>query len=281
MNSSTNFTKPLVLALALAGIAAALASVASPWSLGWAAYVAGLGCVFADLGGRRRLAALGDLSLGNLGLGILAALGLAVLAWPQLDGQMSLQFLYQGKWIGRQFANLVAHNVLDVVGGAILIGGGLGLVAMLFRVGGLLQLWARAAAFLLVAQLTVVYALGSGVLKPLIARVRPQDSIEQMQAGQFEPWFWFARGCTSNCSMPSGEATLAFGMFALALALSGGRLRPALVLGSLVGCLWGLVRVSAGKHYPSDVAVAAIVAMGGSWLLYRLLSWAGRRLAKR
>ena len=237
--------------------------------------------MFADLGGRRRLAVLGDLSLGNLGLGILAALGLAVLAWPQFDGQMSLLFFFQGKWIGRQFANLVAHNVLDVVGGAILIGGGLGLVAMLFRVGGLLQLWARAAAFLLVAQLAVVYALGSGVLKPLIARVRPQDSIEQMQAGHFEPWFWFARGCTSNCSMPSGEATLAFGMFALALALSGGRLRPALVLGSVVGCLWGLVRVSAGKHYPSDVAVAAIVAMGGSWLLYRLLSWAGRRLAKR
>lgn len=106
----------------------------------------------------------------------------------------------------------------------------------------------RASAFRAWLAVTLAYVVASGVVKPLVGRVRPY------QAGPVAARTVEASPATGY-SFPSGHAATA-----VAGALSGARMLPA-----AAPFLWSLATVMAvsriyvGVHYPSDVLAGALL----------------------
>jgi len=120
---------------------------------------------------------------------------------------------------------------------------------MLFVFAGLLC-WRLRPAWLVLVALAVTVAASDAlcyrVLKPLIERSRPCYSYADL----FTPV-----GCGGQWSMPSNHAANAFAAAALVIFMFPRAAPAALLLAAAVG----LSRVLVGVHYPSDVAVGAMV----------------------
>ncbi len=110
-------------------------------------------------------------------------------------------------------------------------------------------LWAplRAAAFRMMLAVALTYALGSGVIKPLVARPRPYVALPSARTVETVP--------ADGYSFPSGHAATA-----VAGAIAGSRVVP-----SMSWMLWTLAvlmsasRVYVGVHYPSDLLAGALL----------------------
>jgi len=123
---------------------------------------------------------------------------------------------------------------------------------------------ALATFVLTVAAIAVNDRLGAAVLKPAFARQRPCYALAPGQFHQGEP-------VAHSGSLPSSHASNAFAA-ALPLSLGAPELAP-LVYG--VATLVALSRVQLGVHWPSDIAVGAVVGTliaGGLVALYRFLA---------
>ncbi|MCH7493218.1 phosphatase PAP2 family protein [bacterium] len=127
--------------------------------------------------------------------------------------------------------------------------------------GGLLAV--SRAAFLFVA--TLLAGAASEGLKLLLRRERPglHDGAHVFRSFADNLW------STSGLGLPSGHTTLAFAA-AFTLAALWPRAGPLFIL---LAAGTGLTRLLAGSHFLSDVALAATVGYGASWLA-RL--WLGR-----
>lgn len=106
----------------------------------------------------------------------------------------------------------------------------------------------RASAFRACLALSLSYTMASGVVKPIVGRVRPhQSSIVLARTVE--------AAAPTSYSFPSGHAATA-----VAGALAGARLVPA-----ATPALWGLAtlialsRIYVGVHYPSDVLAGALM----------------------
>ncbi len=106
----------------------------------------------------------------------------------------------------------------------------------------------RAAAFRAFLAVALAYVMASGVVKPMVGRVRPHRSgLAAVRTIETAP--------ATSYSFPSGHAATA-----VAGALAGTRLVPA-----AAPALWALAtlvavsRVYAGVHYPSDVVAGAVL----------------------
>jgi lipid A 4'-phosphatase len=111
--------------------------------------------------------------------------------------------------------------------------------------------------------LLATFAIGPGlianvVLKDNWGRARPREVVEFGGKLEFTPPLVPSRECKDNCSFVSGEAASVFApIFSGALLLP--HLRVALVAGGLIAGLGtGLVRISTGGHFLSDVLFAGI-----------------------
>lgn len=129
-----------------------------------------------------------------------------------------------------------------------------------------------------------LYLLGPGllvdvVLKPLWGRARPAQVTEFGGSLAFTPPHVLSHQCTSNCSFVSGEVA---GAVALAVVLFlvldplKGRIRPphrriaqGMIL--LVPLFVGVQRIAAGRHFLSDVLLAAIFVLLCAVLLKTLI----------
>lgn len=113
------------------------------------------------------------------------------------------------------------------------------------------------------AFLLAVFAIGPGLvanvgLKDHWGRARPREVTEFGGARHFTPPLVPARQCVDNCSFVSGEAAAAYTPF-FAAALLFPLARLTLVgCGVLFGIATGLVRVSTGAHFISDVLFAGV-----------------------
>jgi membrane-associated PAP2 superfamily phosphatase len=139
----------------------------------------------------------------------------------------------------------------------------------------------RAALFLI-----ATLALGPGVLTNLVLkdhwhRPRPIDVKQFGGDYRFMPW-WDPRGdCPNNCSFIAGEPSGAFWTLAPA-ALAPPELRvlaygTALAFGTAIGVL----RISAGAHFFSDVVFAGVFMYLLIWLAHGLIyRWAATRISE-
>lgn len=116
---------------------------------------------------------------------------------------------------------------------------------------------ARNVALFLVA----CFVAGPGLLSNVIlkdhwGRARPREVVELGGQKQFTPPLVPSSACTNNCSFVSGEASAVFAMLFAAALVFTRRWRTLLALGVAAGLLTGLIRISMGGHFASDVLFA-------------------------
>lgn len=124
-----------------------------------------------------------------------------------------------------------------------------------------------------------VFAAISGILGPLIVvnlilkeywgRPRPFTTDWFGGTLPFVPAGDISTYCQSNCSFVSGEASAAFWMLALVFYFAP-KHRPAfLTIATLVALGIGLLRIAFGRHFLSDVVMAALI----TFTLITLTAW--------
>lgn len=131
----------------------------------------------------------------------------------------------------------------------------------------------------LIAYLLSVGLLVNGVLKAYSGRPRPLQSDLFAGTLPFVPAGDFTDYCASNCSFVSGEAAAAAWLIAAVSLLPPryGALRmPAFAAVTAYAAATGVLRISFGAHYLSDIVVAALATL----LIFAILAGLEARLGR-
>src|SRR5262245_20961434 len=219
---------------------------------------------------------------GALALGVLAEL--ACLVSPDVDLIVSAAFhIGNGTFSGQSSAwvkmlrNLFLGLFYLTIAAALV-----GLLVTRYRSRAWLHLEFSQWLFL-----AVCIAVGPGLVANVIfkdhwGRARPKQVIEFGGAKVFTPPLMPTDQCTNNCSFVSGEAASIFMPFYAAALLLPQWAGVALISGTLLGLAAGLVRISQGAHFLSDVIFAGVFMALTAALVHRaLLEQVSRREAVR
>jgi lipid A 4'-phosphatase len=193
-----------------------------------------------------------------------AVLGIVLVSWPEIDLALSkaMQVCPGARscapWCesdpGVAILRKAFMAMTVLIAAAVLFGA----VRTVVQRGGLVGL-AQARWCFLAAMLAIGPGLVANViLKDNWGRARPRQVVEFGGTKQFTPPLVPARECARNCSFVSGEASSAYAPF-FAAALLLPQFRLALIAGgTLSGLAAGLIRMSQGGHFLSDVLFAGI-----------------------
>ena len=94
------------------------------------------------------------------------------------------------------------------------------------------------------------------LLKGFWGRARPNDISELGGKEIFTPWFEISTACYSNCSFVSGDASVGFSLIGLFFLTNN---KNFFWLALLSGFYLGLIRISEGGHFLSDIIVAGFL----------------------
>ena len=124
--------------------------------------------------------------------------------------------------------------------------------------------------------LAACLAAGPGLVANLVfkdqwGRARPAQIVEFGGAKAFTPPLLIADQCRRNCSFVSGEAASTYVTFYAAAALVPPWSAALAIAGTLGGLAAGLVRMSQGAHFLSDVVFAGVFMALTVLLLRRLI----------
>lgn len=131
----------------------------------------------------------------------------------------------------------------------------------------------RAPKWLFVVSCMIV---GPGLVANVIfkdnwGRARPREIVEFGGSKPFTRPLLPANNCDSNCSFFSGEASSSFMTFYSLAAVAPQYAGPLVAAGTALGLATGLIRMSQGGHFLSDVLFAgvfmALTALALRWLL--------------
>ena len=217
---------------------------------------------------------------GRLGLVVLVVAALVFSLWPQLDLAVSDFFFTPGLGFAGQRSEWIAvvHKTVPWVGRLCALLALLVALVHHFR-PGTVGMPARRR----IVQLGWVFVLGvglivNGALKEGWGRARPQAVTEFGGTAQFTPALLPARQCPTNCSFVSGHAATGFAFIALGLFGRRAVRRRYLLLGVVAGSVLGLIRISQGGHFTSDIVFAGLATWASGWLLRE--AWLRRRAAR-
>jgi len=216
-----------------------------------------------------------------IALAIAVVVGIVFAVYPGLDLVLSSYFFDAGshRW---RVLDSPTGRLRQVVGWLIALVAAPAFVALLVKlVRPRRPMWLPGRAMVLMITTLV---LGPGLLVNVIlkdnsGRPRPINVSEFGGQAQFRPW-WDPRGeCDKNCSFVAGEPSGAFWTMAPAAVVPpqwrAAAYGAALVFGSAVGVL----RMSAGGHFFTDVVFGGIVVFLLIWLVHGLLyRWRATRL---
>ena len=204
--------------------------------------------------------------------GIAAA---AFLAVPQIDLAVA-RALYSPEtgFIGR---DLLGVRVLRQAFVVLYFG------ILALSLAGLALTWRRHHQWLSLGKmhwlfLAACLAAGPGLVANLMlkdqwGRARPRQVVEFGGSKTFTPPLWPANQCNRNCSFISGEAASTYVVFYATAALFPQWSVALVVVGTAGGLLTGLVRMSQGAHFLSDIVFAgvfmALTVLLLRWLLLR------------
>jgi len=126
----------------------------------------------------------------------------------------------------------------------------------------------RVTLFLSLSIILTAGLISNAGFKTYWGRPRPVATAEFGGPWQFKAW-WDPRGqCPRNCSFYSGEATTAFWTYAPA-ALAPPQWRPlAYVAATIFGLVTGVLRMSFGGHYFTDVIFGGVMAFLIVWVMH-------------
>ncbi len=190
------------------------------------------------------------------------ALSTAIFALlPQLDLTISELFYRRGQgFVGKQIAAVEWLRMAFK---------GFYISSCLVAISGLILTRDRISAWLgLVFKnwlfLTICLAIGPGVvanlaLKDHWGRARPNQIVEFGGSKAYTAALTPTDQCDRNCSFVSGEASSTFSVFFAGAFLFRRRAAPILIAGVAAGAISGLVRVSQGAHFLSDVVFAGLL----------------------
>jgi membrane-associated PAP2 superfamily phosphatase len=134
------------------------------------------------------------------------------------------------------------------------------------------MLMAGRAMVFLIATIALAPGLATNVvLKDYWPRSRPIDVPQFNGQERFTAWWDPRGGCEKNCSFVGGESSGAFWSLAPA-ALSPPAWRPAAYAAAIIfGLGTGLVRMSAGAHFCSDIVFSGDFTFLIVWLVHGLI----------
>lgn len=206
-------------------------------------------------------------------LGILTVAGaILFVVFPSIDLGVASWFFHPPRsfflgetWIGRFFDNEI-HFAMEWF---------LVLLVAVFLVGLVRKhpYWGLTPRNFLFVALSI--GLGAGLLTNVIlkdswGRARPSQVMEFGGSKQFSPPFMRSTQCHKNCSFVSGDASLAASFMAFAVIARRNRVRWWLGLGSF-SVIVGVMRMSRGSHFLSDVIFAIIFTLMIMLTLSRLI----------
>lgn len=209
---------------------------------------------------------------------VLAVLiGLVFTLWPALDIEISRPLRlcpsakFAAPWCTADHATQLIRRVFVITSVVISVVVVLGTLYSIWRYRGLVGM-AQARWLFVMAALAIGPGLVSNViLKDNWGRARPRQIVEFGGHKTFTPPLLPAKECVRNCAFVSGEASSAIvPFFALAFLLPRWR-KSLLVGGVLWGLAAGLVRISQGGHFLSDVLFAGIFMALTVSLLHALI----------
>jgi lipid A 4'-phosphatase len=197
----------------------------------------------------------------------LGALAFAILflAFPELD-KMASASLYQadqGFILRRNEVFAFIHDYVGIL--AWLLAGAAAFVMLAAPWLKRLAPGRRAAAFVLLALLLGPGLVVNVVLKDNWGRARPVQTEEFGGQARFTPAWVVSDQCDKNCSFVCGDASIGFGL--IALAFVSRRPRPWLLAGIALGAALGLMRMAQGGHFLSDVVFSFYAVWFTAWAL--------------
>jgi membrane-associated PAP2 superfamily phosphatase len=212
--------------------------------------------------------------------GLFIALGLAALAvlvfafFPGLDLALARRFFDPATGTFPLQANGVATFLRDGamwLSWAIAAPSIIAVVVKLIWPNKPLLVKGRTVAFFLITVIISTGVLSNATFKGFWGRPRPSDVIEFRGPWHYKNWWDSSGECPKNCSFFSGEASTAFWTYAPA-ALTPPQWRPFAYAGATIfGALTGLLRMTFGGHFLSDVVAAGLVTFLTVWLFYALI----------
>jgi lipid A 4'-phosphatase len=193
-----------------------------------------------------------------------AVLAGALLTFPEVDLAIAAAFrdMCDGRvetrgWCGGTITEIVRHAFM-----AIFVFTAIAAVAATVRTcytrGSLFGLEQARCWFLLLAFVAGPGLVANLAFKDNWGRARPREIVEFGGAKQFTAPLVPANECARNCAFVSGEASSVFVTF-FALSLLIPQYRVALIAGGIAtGAVAGLIRMSQGAHFMSDIVFAGI-----------------------
>ena len=129
----------------------------------------------------------------------------------------------------------------------------------------------RTMVFLLVTLILTAGIFSNGIFKTYWGRPRPASVTEFSGPWAYKNWWQAGGDCPRNCSFFSGEAATAFWTYAPA-TLAPPQWRPLAYAGVTVfGLLTGLLRMTFGGHFLSDVLAAGLATFLTIWVAHWLI----------
>ena len=200
--------------------------------------------------------------------------GVVFAVYPQLDIAISRLFFNESYRVFPVQYSLVARYLRDIFSYIVAL-----LVAPAFIAIGLklvfprrpMLIAGRAAVFLIATLALAPGLMANVILKDYWGRPRPAEVHEFYGPEQFVPW-WDPRGnCDKNCSFVAGEG--AGGFWTLAPAALAPPAWRAIAYGAalLFGSAAGLLRLSGGAHFFSDVLFSGVFTFLIVWIAYGLV----------
>lgn len=212
---------------------------------------------------------------------ISTAVAAIFIAFPQIDLFVSGLFYVPGKkfFLSENIVLVAIRHVVEITAA------GLGILWVVVLVAGFVKkkdIWGLSR--IRVIYLLLALAVGPGlvvnaVFKDMWGRARPSQI--EMFGGkkQFTPAFIISDQCNVNCSFVSGDPSIGFYFFALALAIPKKRkLFTGVALG--LGGIFGATRILQGGHFLSDVIFSGVFTFLASYLLYIAMQKLERSLQK-
>jgi lipid A 4'-phosphatase len=203
-----------------------------------------------------------------------AVVGIVFAVDPRLDIAISRLFFneeyrvfpVQYSLVARHLRDIFTYIVAAIVAPAFVA---IGLKLVLPRRPMLIA--GRAAIFLIATLALAPGLMANTILKDYWGRPRPAEVTEFYGPEKFVPW-WDPRGsCDKNCSFVAGEG--AGGFWTLAPAALAPPAWRAIAYGAafLFGSAAGLLRLSGGAHFFTDVVFSGVFTFLIIWIVYGLI----------